>query len=276
MASLTTARVRAFFDEEARHGRRLLPNPATASGLGSYVKYCCATTLMSAPGIREVIDVGCSVGSIEALFEQQYPVRARTTRIEGVDISPEAIRRASALGLANCAFRTYDGTTLPYASGSFDLAIAIEVIEHVAHKPQFLAEIRRVLRPGGRLFLTTPNPQCWALRAEQAIEHAARWCAGRPSPEKDAFVTLHDLSRLLRAAGFRPVGAGSQPMWPRLYVSFLGWGVLPPLPPRALALYQRMCVAALSRVAWRGWIGMRLGWTTSALWEKPVSAGVDA
>jgi SAM-dependent methyltransferase len=275
MTTLTTAHVRDFFDSEARNGRRLLPDPATASGLGSYVKYCCATTLMAEQEVRHVIDLGCSVGSIEALFRQQYPDRTRDTHVEGVDISGEAVRRAASLDLANCHFRVYDGVTLPHASEQFDLAIAIEVIEHVEHKARFVSEILRVLRPGGRLFLTTPNPLCWALRAEQQIERLARWCARRPGPAKDDFVTLDELSQLLLFVGFRPVGsdagAGAWPMWPHLYVSLFGWGIVPPLPPRALAQYQRLCVSALSRVPLRGFLGMRLGWSISGLWEKPTS-----
>jgi len=269
MTTLTTTGVRAFFDREARHGRRLLPDPTTASGLGSYVKYCCATTLMADPHVHRVIDLGCSVGSIEALFRQQYPDRTRDALVEGVDISGEAIRRAADLNLANCYFQTYDGVTLPHPSSRFDLAIAVEVIEHVEDQARFVAEIKRVLRPGGRLFLTTPNPQCWALRAEQLIERVARGILRRPMPEKDAFIDIDTLSRLLRTAGFHPVGLGSQPMWPRLYVSCLGWGLLPPLPPWGLAQYQRLSVAALSRVALHGRLGRRLGWSTSALWEKP-------
>jgi len=274
--TLTTATVRAFFDAEARQGRRLLPDPDTASGLGSYVKYCCATTLMAQPKIRRVLDVGCGVGSIEALFRQQHPDRTRATHVDGLDISGEMIRRATDLDLTNCHFRVYDGWTLPHPADQFDLAIAIEVIEHVEYKARFLAEIRRVLRPGGRLFLTTPNPQCLALRTELLMENVGRWILHRPAPVKDAFIGIEDLSRMLRAAGFRPVGAGSWPMWPRLYVSVGGWGVIPPLPPRVLAHYQRLSIAALSRVGLQGALGRRLGWSTSALWEKAPDAGVEA
>jgi 2-polyprenyl-3-methyl-5-hydroxy-6-metoxy-1,4-benzoquinol methylase len=268
MTTLTTAGVRAYFDAEARNGRRLLPDPETASGLGSFVKYRQATTLMAAPGTHAVLDVGCSVGSIEMLFHLEHPECARGTCIEAVDISSEAIGRANALNLPNCTFRAYDGTTLPFPDGSFDLAIAIEVIEHVADKPGLIAEVWRVLRPGGRVFLTTPNPQCWALRVDQWLEHTARWCARRPACEKDAFIGLSDLSQLLSSTGFTPVGPGSQPIWPRLYVSLFGWGVLPPLPPRALARYQRACLAVLARRPLRGIAGRRLGWSTSHLWER--------
>jgi 2-polyprenyl-3-methyl-5-hydroxy-6-metoxy-1,4-benzoquinol methylase len=272
---LTVGRVRAFFDDEVRKGRRLLPDPATASGFGTFAKYSRTAALIAEPSIRTVLDVGCSVGSIEALFHAQHPDRARDVSIDGVDISSEAIRQASTLGLPRCAFRTYDGERLPFASACFDLVIAIEVIEHVVDTPRLIAEIARVLRPGGRVWLTTPNPQCWALRAERRLDTIARWWLRRPSPEKDAFVRLADLSRLLEAAGLRPVGAGSEPFWPRLYVSMLGWGVLPPLPPRALALYQRLCVAACPALALRGFVGRRLGWTTVALWTRPHDTNKD-
>lgn len=276
MTTLTTAGVRAYFDDDVRRGRRLLPDRATASGLGTFVKYCCATTLMAEDGVARVLDVGCSVGSIEALFHLRHPDRALEVAVDGIDISPEAIRHAASLDLPRCTFRAYDGATLPYAADSFDLAVAIEVIEHVPDKLRLLADLHHVLKPGGRLFLTTPNPQCWALRAEAAVERIARRVLRRRAPEKDAFIALPDLSALLDAIGFRPIGSGSQPIWPRLYVSLFGWGLLPPLPPRALALYQRACLSLLGRWSLRGSLGARLGWSTSALWEKPADAADDS
>jgi SAM-dependent methyltransferase len=224
---------------------------------------------MAGERVESVLDVGCSVGSIEALFHLRHPERALHVRVEGIDISAEAIRHATLLHLPHCAFRAYDGAGLPYPDDRFDLAVAIEVLEHVPDKERLLAGIYRVLKPGGRLFLTTPNPQCWALRMEEAVERLARRCLRRRMPEKDDFITLGDLSASLLLSGFQPVGSGSQPIWPRLYVSLFGWGLLPPLPPRALAWYQRAVLSLLGRWRMRGALGARLGWSTSALWEKP-------
>jgi SAM-dependent methyltransferase len=50
-----------------------------------------------------------------------------------------------------------DARELPFPSGAFDWVLAIEVIEHLRRPDAFLAEIARVLRPGGRLLLSTPN-----------------------------------------------------------------------------------------------------------------------
>lgn len=51
----------------------------------------------------------------------------------------------------------YDGTKLPVDSDSFDVVISFQVIEHVEDDKNFVSEAKRVLKPGGRLIITTPN-----------------------------------------------------------------------------------------------------------------------
>jgi SAM-dependent methyltransferase len=60
----------------------------------------------------------------------------------------------------------------PYKDNSFDLVTAMEVIEHVSTSPKkFLGEVARVLRPGGYLYVATPNAACWAKILRQ-FSHA--------------------------------------------------------------------------------------------------------
>jgi SAM-dependent methyltransferase len=91
----------------------------------------------------EVLDVGCG--------RQPYRHLTRATRYVGVDIDTPDTR---ALGIADVYY--YDGKTLPFADASFDAVLCSQVLEHVFTPAEFMAELRRVLRPGGRLLLATP------------------------------------------------------------------------------------------------------------------------
>lgn len=95
------------------------------------------------PGLTgDVLDVGCG--------RKPYQDLTRATRYVGVDIDSPATR---ALSLADFY---YDGRKLPFADASFDAVLCSQVLEHVFTPAEFLAEIHRVLRPGGQLLLATP------------------------------------------------------------------------------------------------------------------------
>ncbi len=77
-------------------------------------------------------------------------------RVVGIDPSRafvrEARRRTAAhRSGARCAFRVADGRRLPFARDSFDAAVAVTVLLHVAESDRVLAEMARVVRPGGRV-----------------------------------------------------------------------------------------------------------------------------
>jgi 2-polyprenyl-6-hydroxyphenyl methylase/3-demethylubiquinone-9 3-methyltransferase len=101
------------------------------------------------PGVH-VLDVGCGEGMFAAEL-----VRAGAD-VVGIDVAEEPLRRARALH-PELDLRLVDGEGawgLPDAA--FDLVWAGEVIEHVADTARWLSEVRRVLRSGGRLLLSTP------------------------------------------------------------------------------------------------------------------------
>ena len=126
------------------------------------------------PGTR-VIDVGCGAGrhSFEAYrrgadvvaFDQDAPELANVaTMFEAMAQVGEAPAGAKAEAVEGNAL------DLPYGAGEFDVVIASEILEHVPADDAAIAELVRVLRPGGQLVVTVPRwlPErvCWALSDE--------------------------------------------------------------------------------------------------------------
>lgn len=104
------------------------------------------------PGWR-VLDVGCGTGVVTRDLCVRVGARGR---VVGVDPSRafvgEARRRLRAHGAtAPFSFRVADGTRLPFRSGTFDAAVAVTVLLHVAAGDRVVAEMVRVTRPGGRV-----------------------------------------------------------------------------------------------------------------------------
>jgi SAM-dependent methyltransferase len=113
---------------------------------GFYAKY--ADTLGAAkPGAR-VLDVGCGVGQVVKLLT------AKGFEAHGVDVSRPNIERAGKI-TERC--QLYDGKKLPFASGFFASAGAFNVLEHVEAPEAFIEELVRVVEPGGRVVLSSPN-----------------------------------------------------------------------------------------------------------------------
>lgn len=98
------------------------------------------------------LDLGCGDG----VFTGELTAAGAAT-VVGVDVAQAALTRARARH-PDLAFHrvAFDGP-LPFADASFDLVWASEVIEHTADTARFLSELRRVLTPGGRVALTTPD-----------------------------------------------------------------------------------------------------------------------
>ncbi|MDB6169783.1 MAG: methylase [Verrucomicrobia bacterium] len=90
----------------------------------------------------EVLDVGCG--------SKPYRAHIPATQYVGLDVD-NALTRS--LGAADVF---YDGKFFPLPDGRFDGVLCSQVLEHVFAPEAFLAEIRRVLRPGGSLLLTVP------------------------------------------------------------------------------------------------------------------------
>ncbi len=111
-------------------------------------------------GARTVLDIGCGDGTAAATAA---PLLAGH-RLVGLDWSQDALRRAHARLPYAIRGELTDGG-LPFADAAADADPFSEVIEHLVDPDGALDEIRRVLRPGGYLMLSTPNLAAWYNRA---------------------------------------------------------------------------------------------------------------
>lgn len=101
---------------------------------------------------KRVIDIGCGEGYGPALLA------AGAGEVLGVDIAPEVVAHArSAYPAPNLSFEVMDVNRLDVPSGSFDLAVSFQVVEHLLDESGYFSEIARALGDGGAALLTTPN-----------------------------------------------------------------------------------------------------------------------
>ncbi len=101
---------------------------------------------------KHVLDVGCGEGYGGDILAE------RAAHVTGIDVSEQAIAHAAAkYGRPNLEFRRMSAERLLFEDNSFDAVVCLELIEHAKDHVAVMHEIRRVLKPGGVLILSTPN-----------------------------------------------------------------------------------------------------------------------
>lgn len=152
------------------------------------------------PGER-VLDLACGTGLVAA----QVAARAGpSTRVVGLDPSADFLQTARAKPLPGAPIEWIEGSAeyLPFERASFDVVLCHQGLQYVADREQTFREVKRVLRPGGRL-----HAGVWAKAADQPAfgffeESLARHFGSAQKPVHAwSFGGLPELRRLAEGAG---------------------------------------------------------------------------
>ena len=160
-----------------------------------------------------VLDLGCGFG------RHAYEALRRGASVVACDLGVDELRQVRAVagvmhdagqvgptdaGVGTVVLETANGDArrLPFADGAFDRVIASEVMEHIDDDDTAMAELTRVLRPGGTIAVTVPSlfPEkvCWSLSEDY---HAPKVAGGHVR-----IYRRQQVIAMLRAAGMVPTG----------------------------------------------------------------------
>lgn len=206
-----------------------------------------------APGgerLRRVLDVGCGYGALSLSLSEGEGVDivgmdVLGTRLESVRAKMAARNRAT---IARVRLVAADAHHLPFRDATFDAVVATEVLEHLDEPERLFREAHRVLRPGGRFLITTPNAKALPYRMlrllpERAVRKlAASWTQESLHPDllhhPGAMGTDRDPDRHRREGFALPeVQAHAARVGLRMAV---GYTYRIPLPDRVMAIIPRI------------------------------------
>jgi SAM-dependent methyltransferase len=124
------------------------------------------------PPQAHLLELGCGQGNLWRNNQGRYPAGWQITCS---DFSPGMLDEARAnLPEGNFAFKVINAEDIPFAEASLDAVIANHMIYHIPDRPKALGEIRRVLRPGGKLYAATNGEEhmdeLYSLSAQAGVD----------------------------------------------------------------------------------------------------------
>ena len=166
---------------------------AVFGGVSAFGRRRAVEAVNGLPGGR-VLEVGVGTGLA-------LPHYTRAKRITGIDLSAEMLalarQRVRERGLSNVdTLLEVDAEATGFDAGSFDIAVAMFVASVVPHPRALLAEMRRVVRPGGHLlfvnhFAAEGGPRWWA---ERTLAPASRKLGWHPDFSREALLPPEDMA----------------------------------------------------------------------------------
>lgn len=139
---------------------------------------------------RAILEIGTGTGAmLHALLE-------RGARARGVELRQDLIDEAHRWYGADLPVQRVAGTALPFPDASFDVVLSLDVLEHIPDTDAHLAEVARVLRPGGSYLVQTPNK--WM----NALFETIRWRSLQWRADHCSLHTLGELRARLARHGF--------------------------------------------------------------------------
>ncbi len=190
---------RIFSDDYYERMRRLEAGSWWNAGMRDIASAMLTRAKLDASGT--LIDVGCGSGQTMSWFTDSRP----GWKAVGIDIAEDGVAAASSAGLAVVTGNALD---LPFESSSADLVITLDVLQHLplpAGDADCLREIRRVLRPGGFLFVRT-NCQSVPRATEDRSNNFRKYEPGQLREKLDqAGFEVHLLSRANAVLGLAEV-----------------------------------------------------------------------
>ena len=146
-----------------------------------------------------VLDLGCAGGFMSEAIAK------RGGRVSGIDPAAKAIEAARAHAVAEGLDIRYDvgvGESLPYDDAAFDIVVCVDVLEHVSELSEVIAEVARVIRPGGTFCVDTINRNPLARFAAITVAEDVLGLLPKGTHDPAMFVKPAELRALLREAGF--------------------------------------------------------------------------
>ncbi len=182
-------REKLFRDDTARMTKALWPGERPRSG-------------------QKLIELGCGPGFYSCKLAERFP----ELEVVGIDQSPKQLawarEKRTRLGLNNCRFKSDNVLELSLADESYDVLVASRLFTVLPTRRRAVAEMHRVLRPGGRCFIAEPRWAFWAsipLFMMWVLAGLTHFKNGYREPTRARVLSLREMNRLFATQPWRRI-----------------------------------------------------------------------